>query len=481
MQSTRPVFPIAFLTVVSAAVLSLAGCSGTSASGTSTSTAPAPAASATPMLVTVGDAPLSNILSAQVTLSAVSVTPTAGGSPVSLLTTPRAVELSGLGAVQEPLESEQIPLGTYSTVSATVTGAQVTYVDASGAIVTGTAAVTQQSVSVALTPALVVTSNQSVQLRMDFNLAKSFDLTGTTLSFTPALNTAAAAVNSESAAETQVEVTGSVITISATSITVQSANSGAQSTFVVNSGTRFSANAPASSIQVGAIVDVHGAVQSDGTLLADTISASMDGHAEGQGQSGGKGIVTAVTANSSGVVTAFTFVPRQEYNGQSSSTPLNVTLASSTIYGANQDATQSGLQAGAFTNAEIFTGQSVKVLGTTTAANAITAQEVDIAAESIPGTLAAVPQGTSPSFTFSLQLSTSSYLTTYQTITTLNASTNAQTEFGNGLDAATFGSATASTNLSAHGYLLKNASGAFMLYVTDVSQAEVPETPESGG
>ncbi len=478
MKFTRKIFPTTISIFLSAGILSLAGCG--SGSGGVSSLIPA-AKSATPMLVTVGDAPLSNILSAQVTISALSLTPSAGGSAVSLVAAPRSVELSGLGAVQEPLESEQIPLGTYNSVSATVTAAQVTYINASGQVVTGNAAVAQQAITVALSPALVVTTSQSVQLRLDFNLAKSFDLTGTTLTFTPAINTAAAAVNSETGSEKEVEVTGSVVAIRSSSITVQSTNSGAQSIFAVNSGTQFSANAPAASIQVGAIVDVHGSVQADGTLLAATVSASMDGQAKGKNQSGGKGIVTAVTADASGNVTTFSFVPRQDYSGQSNNTPVTVTLTSSTVYGISQDAVQSGIQAAAFSNGEIFMGQAVQVLGSGTAANAITAQEVDLSAESFPGTLVAAPQGASSSFTFTLQLPASSYLTTYQTLTTLNATTNAQTEFGNGLDAATFNSAAASTSVDAHGYLLRNTSGAFMLYVTDISQAEVPETPENGG
>lgn len=462
----RPMLGLSMLTL---AGFWLMGCGGATSNSL---------AAGAPMLVTVGDAPLSNILSARVTISALSLTPTSGAA-TALISKPRTVELSELGATREPLELEDIPAATYNSLALTVSAASATYVNSSGQTVTTPATLGQATVTVALNPPLAVSGTDGQELQLDFDLAQSFDLTNNVLTFTPAISSAAAAVDSEKEAEKQVEASGAVISISATSITVQSADSGAQFTFTINSATQFAGTLTPATIQPGAIVEVHGVVQSDGSLAATAISAELDGEAENQSQMGATGIVTAVTTDSSGAVTGFTLVPREDFSDQSDGLPLTVTLDSSTIYNIGEDATQNGITAAEFTNAEIFPGQALMVMGTLTGSDAITAQEVDLAAESIGGQLVAAPQGSAPNFTFALQLASSSYLTTYENLTALNAATDATTEYGDALSASTFGTTAAGTALSLHGYLLRDSSGNFLLYAAEVAQTEQPETPES--
>lgn len=451
------------------AVLTITGCGQgpISATGSGATTA----ANASALVVTVGDAPLSNILSAKVTVSSISLTPSGGGSDVTVLSKPRTIELSGLGAIQEPLETENVAAGTYSAVNIAISSATVTYVDSTGAVITGTATVNSPNSTVTLSPSLTVTQGQDVHLSLNFNLAKSFDLTGSALTFTPSITSAAASIESESSADREVEVTGSVVSISSTAITVQSACTGAQSTFTINSSTQFSANISAGSIKQGSIVTVHGVMQSDGSLLASLISAAMGGNSMDSSQGGGRGIVTAVTTDASGNVTSFTFVPREDFGGDSSSTTVNVALSSSTVYAVSQDAIQNGIAATAFTNAEIFPGQSVEVIGTMSSGS-ITAQQVNLAPESLSGTLSAAPQGTAPSYTFTLQLPAQSFLTTYDSLKTLNAATDSQTQYEDKLSSSSFASLAAGTNLEVHGYLLLDSSNNYSLTVADISQVE---------
>jgi len=117
-----------------AGLCTLLGCGSSSSSPT-----PSTMASAAPMVVTVSDAPLSNILSAQVTISAVSVSAGSASSSVSLLTQPVTVELSGLGAVQEPIEITNLAFGAYNSATITVSAAQVTYINSAGQVTTATA------------------------------------------------------------------------------------------------------------------------------------------------------------------------------------------------------------------------------------------------------------------------------------------------------------------------------------------------------
>lgn len=447
----------------------LLGC-GSAASGTSPF-----GASTAPMVVTASDAPLSNILSAAVTISSASVTNSTSSAPV--IAAPVTVELSSLGAIQEPIELTKVAYGTYNSVTLTVSSAVVSYVNSGGQVVTTTATLTQPTITVALTPALVISAAGEVQLQLAFNLAQSFNITGTAVTFGPAINTVGTQVSTENSGDRQIEVTGNATAVSASAITIQAGDSGKQFAFTINSTTQFPAGVTASTIQTGAIVQVQGQTQADGTLLATTITQESSGNNSGAQEDGAKGIVTSVTS-SGGALTGFTMVPRENY-GASSASSLNVTVSSSTTYNLSEDAQQSGVAATAFTSAEIFPGQSVVVSGTAGTGGAMAATQVTLAAESIAGTLVAAPQGTSPSFTFALTLPTTSLLTTYDQLTTLNETASQSTEFGGSLSATSFAALAAGASVETHGYLIKTGSATFMLYASGVAQVEVPETPEA--
>lgn len=459
-------------------LLALTGCSSSSLSSGSTTTPPPTAANVAPMVITVSDAPLSNILSAKVTISALALTPSGGGTSVSVLSQPETVELSGLGAVQEPLEIANLAFGTYNSVSVTVSAAEVTYLDSTGNAVTANATVSGAAVTVALNPPLTVSSDGELHLRVAFNLAQSFSITGTTVTFTPALNTAAANVSSESDGDRKLEVTGSVVSVSPTSITVQSADSGKQFQFAIQSSTQLPNGVSANSIQTGAIVEVLGQTQSDGTLLAQMIT--VEGGQSEHEHDGAKGIITGVTQDGAGTVTAFTMAPREDFGATDGHGSLNVALSSSTTLGVSEDAQQAGITTSLFTLAEIFPGQSVTVTGAVDSTGTLNAQQIILAAESVPGTLASTPQGSNPDYTFTLTVPTPSFLTIFGKIVSLNTTTSQNTEYGGGLTAASFSSLAAATSLEVHGFLLVDPHGSYTLYATGIAQSETPEQPESG-
>ncbi|HUV96199.1 MAG TPA: DUF5666 domain-containing protein [Acidobacteriaceae bacterium] len=464
--------------MVMAGLCTLLGCGSSSSSPmTSSSTT----TNAAPMVVTVSDAPLSNILSAQVMISAVSLSAGSSSSSVSLLTQPVTVELSGLGAVQEPIEITNLAFGTYNSATVAISAAQVTYINSAGHVTTVTATLGKPTVTVALMPALNISSKGEVQLQLAFNLAQSFSMSGSTVTFTPAINTMGAQVSTENSGDRQLEVSGQVISISSSSITVQSGDSGKQFAFTINSSTQFPNGAMASSIQTGSIVQVEGQTQADGSLLALMITPESNENSSGKQEDGAKGIIVSVTKNGSGAITAFTMVPRESFGSSSSSASLNVAVSSSTTYGIPEGAQQVGVASSAFTAVELFPGQSVVVTGTAGSSGTLNAQQVMLAAESIPGTLAATPQGSSPNFTFVLTLAASSYLTTYDSLTSLDISANQATEYGNSLSASSFAALAAGASVETHGYLLQDGSGHFAFYATEISQVETPETPEGGG
>lgn len=455
----------------------LTGCSGVA----NLSTAVAGSTATAPAVVTVSDAPLGNLLSAVVSLSAISLSTGSGSTGVSLLSKPVTVELSGLGAVQEPIELTTIPVGTYTSATLAVSSAQVTYVDTSGQAVTASAALPQPTVTVALSPALIVSSGGEIHLDLGFNLAQSFSLSGTAVTFIPALNTLAGSVSGESEGERSIELTGQVVSVSATSITVQSGDSGRQFTFAINSATVVGSGASTLPIQAGAIVQIEGQTQSDGSMLAVTITPESNGSSGGQQEDGAKGTVVSITQGSPGVVTGFVMVPRVSFGSASTvSTMVNVTLGSATVYAVPEDAIQAGLATDSFNASEIFAGQSVTVTGATDSSGNLNANRVILAQESVAGTIAATPQASGAGFVFGLTLPAGTYITTYNIPGTLNTTTNSQTEYDNGLSAAQFGTLAAGTSIEMHGFLLADSTGSMVVNATRVAAVVAPETPESG-
>ena len=460
----------------------LLGCGSTASTS---APGPSPAGQSAPTVVTASDAPLSNILSAVVTISSASLT--SGTTNAPIISAPVAVELSSLGAVQEPIELTNLAYGTYSAVNLTVSSAVVTYVNTGGQTVTTTATLTQPTVTVALTPALVISNTAEAQVQLAFNLAQSFSITGTTVTFGPAINTVGTLVSAENSGDRQVEVTGAASAISASGITIQSGDSGRTFAFTVNSTTQFPTGVTIASIQAGAIVQVQGQTQTDGTILATMITQESAEGNSGQAEDGAKGIVTAVTT-SGGVLTGFTMVPRQSFGSHASTLAtagiINVAVSSSTSYTLPEDAVQAGIASSAFTSTTVVPGQSVVVSGASSTAGTLTAQQVTLAAESVAGTLAPSSQSTASTLVFGLTLPSTSILTTYDHLTGINVTTSQSTEYGGSLTAVSLaslaaGTSAATTTVEVHAYLVQGVGSNFVLYATGVSQVETPETPEA--
>ncbi len=460
-----------------AGLLFLPGCSSMSNSaGGTTATQPG----AAPMVITVSDAPLGNILSAKITLSAIAVAAT-GGSPVSVLSKPETVELSGLGAMQEPIELTNLPLGTYNSVAVTVSAAQVTYLNSLGQPVTATATLSAPTVTVALNPPLNFTTQGEVHLQIGFNLAQSFSLSGSTVTFTPAINTSAAQVENENNTDREVEVTGQVINITSTSITVQSGDSGQQFTFTINGSTLFPSGVTPATIPQNSIVQVKGQTQNDGTLLALSITPLAAGMQSGQQDGGAKGIVVTVAHDGSGNLTGFTMVPQEDFGSMMPATAmLNVLVATSTTYGISQDAQQTGLTAAMFSSMEVFPGQAVIVTGPMDTSGNLDAAQVTLGAENLQAALATAPVASGSNLDFSLAIPIPSFLSSYEKLVTLDAVAGPNTQYGNGMTATSFASSPAATPVEVHGYLLVDKTGSYLLYASEIASVQAPETPESG-
>ncbi len=330
------------------------------------------------------------------------------------------------------------------------------------------------NVQVTLTPVLSVTQAAGADLHLDVNLAKSLDLTGSTLTFTPSVASAAAKVESESQTSREIEVKGAVTAVTANSVTVQASDSQKSFQFAINSSTQFSGSLTLAALQAGNMVHVHGSMQSDGSLLALSIeSIGNDGSGGETKSSGGDGIILSTVTDTSGAVTSFQMVLRDGFGDGKSGAPVVVDLSPSTTYGLSEDATNAGVTS--FDLSQIFPGQSVEVSGTAGSNQDIAATEVKLVSNTLRGQLASAISGTAPALTFSLLSSAQSAVTALTGTASFQATTTPATVYEDPLTASSFASLASGANLVVRGFLTRNATGAYSLLVVRVKQAEAPE------
>lgn len=440
------------------------GCGG-GGSATSTPSSPGSAGSSThPMMVTVGDAPLNSILAAKITISAVSATTSSGS--VSLLSQPKAVELSSLGGVRTPLELSQVPAGTYTGASVTVSAAHVVYVDPStGQVTAKDATINNGTVSVTFASPLTVSQSSSeADVRLDFDLANSIDLTNGTLTFSPVIKTAAATLDQEKDSDREVHVSGKVTAISGNTITVQNLDDGSTVTLTLANNTHFDDEVTPASLQVGSIIEVRGKLQNDGSILVTSLQADDHGDVEDNHSMGGLGVITSVTTDSNKTVTGFQMVLRRAYADADVAKTITVQVTSSTVYHLTYEAQTAGMAS--FDASQIFPGQSVLVSGLVNTDGSIAAREIRPAPTTTNVTLATAP--TSGQTAFTVALDANAALTKLAQISSLAVAINNSTILeGSQLAVSGLANLAVGSPLTIRGYL-SQASGAYTMSATHI-------------
>jgi len=259
---------------------------------------PGPGPGPTPKTATqvkVGDAPADRVVTFEVTVGPISVTPTTG-SAVTVLSGTQHVELSHLSGTNEPLALLSVPQGSYSSASITVANPEVTFINNLGVLVK-LQPVFNQAITLNLSPALTVGAS-SVVVNIDLNVANSlaFDAQGnvtgvnlTASSFTVA-SAVVAAEDKQGHDDGELEDTTGVITaVNGTSFTLTVDQNGVPLIFTTDANTQFDDGA---SLTRNTIVTVEGVTKPDGTLYAKEVEGIED--ASGTES---EGLITQVSGN----------------------------------------------------------------------------------------------------------------------------------------------------------------------------------------
>jgi hypothetical protein len=365
--------------------LVIAGCTSPVTSTSSTSNIiPNTNTSTTPVRIT--DAPGDQVLAASLTLNSLILTDNTGKVTTNLLPANGITfEATHLDAVQEPFFIPAIPEDTYVSATLTYSNAQVAYVDSSTHtvdLVTATLANTSQTITFT---APVTISNTTTTLLVDYMVANSVAISGSTVTVTPQFNVAAVPIPSTVATTHKGKVTA--ISTSTNSFTMTDPNGTAQ-TIYVNASTVFSPSpftnvlcqgvSCLSMLQVNALVEVDTVITPNssttpppGSLLATRVEV------DDIGTTAPKlllGPVTSRTPTATGTpATSFNMMIRQLVGNNSATAveTVDVSVTGSTNFLLPPRyavfATAAALPfTPSFTSSTIFAGQHVGVVTTST-------------------------------------------------------------------------------------------------------------------
>lgn len=351
----------------------------------------------------IGDAPADRVVSFEVSVGPITLTPTSG-SPVTVLTNPRRVELTHLSGTSEPLALLNIPQGSYNSMQITVSNPEVTFLNSTGTPVELKPPF-NQAITINFSPAITISPSASV-LNIDLNVANSltFDaqgnVTGVSLgaaSFTVTTSAVAGEDQQEDEDGELEDTVGMVTAVNGNSFTLTVGQNGASLTLTTDANTEFDDGATLATL-LNMIVKVEGVTRPDGTLYAK--------EAEGIENNNGaelEGLVNQVTGNPA---TQFTLVAQDGTgNGVTNSqigTPITINVAGAQ-YRVNQgkvDTSGIGNLPSApnfpFDATTIHAGQRVEVESSGgMAGTAFTAEKVKLDQQALKGTVSGLQGATS--------------------------------------------------------------------------------------
>jgi uncharacterized protein DUF5666 len=241
--------------------------------------------------IRIGDAPVDQILTFEVTIADPVVAKLASGQQMNISLSNNRLELSHMAGKMEPILVSSLPQGTYSGVEITLVDPAVIYAYQKGWNVEsfgeGRASLVMkdfpgsQTVKIDFNPAVTIGASPTV-IGIDINLAKAIvldpdnqsEITG--VNFTPEVFTMTqrpiASADKQQHQDGELEsVTGKVTAYTGSSFTLKAGQSGAELTVTTNNTTQFHDNLKSAADALNRIVEVEGYTHSDGTLVATEV------------------------------------------------------------------------------------------------------------------------------------------------------------------------------------------------------------------
>jgi hypothetical protein len=430
--------------------LLIAGCTSSMTTNTNN-----PSTESGPAFVVATDAPLASVVSFSVPVTVCATN--SGGTCVPLVSGMPTVDFARFNGLQSLLDMNDVPSGTYDSISITLGTATIGYLNIPGSgaptIQTQTAtypsSASTYTFTETLTNPLVVPEpgGMPVGLRVDFELAKSIQVSGGNFTgqVTPTFNISTVGPG-DSGGYIDTFVAG-VVSVGTQSFVVQGPH-GEQFTISVNGSTEWENNESISDLTTSSIVEVSGTLdRADQTLDADNVAIlSQDGFYAG-------GQVTYVNP-STGPATSFDLYVRgllPTNTGLTLGQIATVDVSSSDkffIYWWHNPLTEF-----LFNSSTLLPGQHVSVGGPASGAanpNAVTVKRIVLRHWGFNGTVVANSVNATNG-TFQMQINGFAGLLVPQTVTVYTAN---RTVFRDGMTG--MGTIAAGTNVRVVGLLLKD-------------------------
>jgi uncharacterized protein DUF4382/uncharacterized protein DUF5666 len=283
------------------------------------------------------DAPECSVLSFQVDITGVTLTPEGGGTPVTVVSSssPITVDFAALTGFNTILNTSTVPAGTYTQANISLTNPQITILDttvsppvAKTIATTFASGLATATVSPNINPVLTIEAGVAQGLILDFNLRKSIqtDSSGNiTGAVDPTLGVHPSVVTTVKGLGEIDDLHGTVKSVSTTStdpnftgnFTLQRP-SGATLLVNVTSSTEFENVSGLSGLTAGTFVEIEAHVNAKGDIVAGEVEAEEQTDVT---RAVLFGTVTSVSP-SLGAASSFTMFVREEFPDVSSVVPL---------------------------------------------------------------------------------------------------------------------------------------------------------------
>jgi len=249
------------------ATIALVGCASNSSNSASSGAQPAN------VFVTGEDAPLSSVVSFQLTIN--SITLNGQNNSPQVISTPTTVDFARLLGLRSPLAFNSVPADTYSSATFVLATPVISYVDMTQNppalnTITGTLAQSPATLTVNFPTPMVVGSNGLAGLKVELDIRQSLPVNGAgqvTGVVNPVLYIKATKASDPDGQIT--DLMGGLASVNAAGNSfVMQGPYGRQLTIDVNRSTQFNSGWSINNLATPAVVGVQGAFQADGSLMA---------------------------------------------------------------------------------------------------------------------------------------------------------------------------------------------------------------------